>query len=308
MVKYSFMIPLHNKSKYLVKCLDSILAQTYHDYEVVIVDDCSTDNSFNIAKSYLAQGYQNIKLFKNTKNLKLGKTRNVLLDKAEGEYLIFVDPDDYVEPLLLEKIDEAVREGAEVVRFQNISEEQTKIKTKKNPLRFCCEPTKIISGDEALQKWVMGVDKINTLPWTYCIKRELYQGVRYPDFPVLEDFAITPILIANAQKAKAIEYMGYHYVQNDDSLTSKKTTKLDELENREKKLEYMEIACKEAIKNIQPTGISFNTKQAFISDIILKYNDKVFKYNKLYKELEKNKSNANDLKKNKVSNKDMILE
>ena len=287
MVKYSFMIPLHNKSKYLAKCLDSILAQTYHNYEIVIVVDYSTDNSFQIAKMYQTHSDQTIRLYKNAQNLKLGKTRNVLLDKAEGRYLIFVDPDDYVEPQLLEKVDEAVEEGAEIVRFQNVAEEQTRIKTGKNPFRFCCEPTEIISGDEALKKWIFGVNKINTLPWTYCVKKELYDDVRYPDFPVLEDFAITPVLIAKAKTAKAINYIGYHYVQNDDSLTSKKTTKLDELASRRKKLSYMQAVCVDAVERVLETHVSARTKQEFTADVLAKYNDKVVKYNDLDRDLRK---------------------
>jgi glycosyltransferase involved in cell wall biosynthesis len=89
MKKISILIPLYNQELLIKKCLDSI--PNREDIEIIVVDDCSTDNSYEVVSTY-----SNISLFKNEKNLGIGLTRNKLLDKAEGEYIFFLDSDDYL--------------------------------------------------------------------------------------------------------------------------------------------------------------------------------------------------------------------
>jgi len=94
-VKISIIIPLYNAEKYLRKCLDSIISQNFTDIEIIIVDDGSTDNSFRIYLEY-EQKDTRIKHIK-TENLGSGNARNVGLEHAQGKYIFFCDPDDWVE-------------------------------------------------------------------------------------------------------------------------------------------------------------------------------------------------------------------
>ena len=93
MVKISVIIPVYNEEDYLNECLDSIVNQSLEDIEIICVDDGSTDNSLNILKSY--ESDNRIKIIPK-ENSGLGASRNVALDIAQGEYIAFMDSDDYM--------------------------------------------------------------------------------------------------------------------------------------------------------------------------------------------------------------------
>ena len=95
--KISVIIPVYNVEKYLAECIESILNQTFNDIEILIIDDCSTDNSYKIMEEY-AKKDSRIVLYHNENNVGVSKTRNIGLDNAKGEYIAFVDSDDYVAP------------------------------------------------------------------------------------------------------------------------------------------------------------------------------------------------------------------
>ena len=95
MPKVSIIVPVYNSGKYLKTCLDSLVNQTLKDIEIIAVDDCSTDNSLLILMDY-AKKYHNIKVYHNRENLGQGASRNRGLDIARGEYIGFVDSDDYI--------------------------------------------------------------------------------------------------------------------------------------------------------------------------------------------------------------------
>ena len=100
--KVTVIIPTYNMENYLDVCLNSILNQTYQNIEILCIDDCSTDNTYKKLLSYQSKD-QRIFVFKNQKNSMVGYSRNFGLSKATGEYVLFVDPDDYCSNLLIEK-------------------------------------------------------------------------------------------------------------------------------------------------------------------------------------------------------------
>lgn len=106
---FSIIIPVYNVEKYLRKCLDSVLEQNFLDYEIIAIDDCSSDNSWAILTSYLNNS-QKIRLFRNDKNKGLGATRNFGIKNANGIYLIFIDSDDWIEPGYLWEINKHLQE------------------------------------------------------------------------------------------------------------------------------------------------------------------------------------------------------
>ena len=89
-IKVSILIPLYNQALLIKRCLSSIPKR--NDIEIIVVDDQSTDDSYTV----VANNFSNVKLFKNEKNLGVGLTRNILMDKATGKYLFFLDSDDYL--------------------------------------------------------------------------------------------------------------------------------------------------------------------------------------------------------------------
>ena len=102
MPKFSIIVPVYNVESYLAKCLDSILCQSYKDYEIIAINDGSTDNSSKILKEYVDK-YDNIIVI-NQENQGLSQARNNGVKEAKGEYIIFADSDDFIEKDLLKKI------------------------------------------------------------------------------------------------------------------------------------------------------------------------------------------------------------
>ena len=97
MARISIIIPVYNSAKYLRKCLDSVFSQTYNDYEVIAINDGSADNSLGILNEYAKQ-HKNLKIIDNVINLGAGISRNRGIELATGDYVMFVDSDDYILP------------------------------------------------------------------------------------------------------------------------------------------------------------------------------------------------------------------
>lgn len=131
MVKVSVIVPVFNVERYLGRCLDSLLRQTYKNIEVIAVDDCSADNSRQIAEDYAEKYPDRIKLVLRPENGRLSAARNSGIEKACGDYLTFVDSDDWVEDDYIEKlVKEAAETGADITAcgykhvFENGKEEK----------------------------------------------------------------------------------------------------------------------------------------------------------------------------------------
>ena len=100
----SVIVPVFNAEKYFAECLDSLLNQTFQDFEVVVVDDCSTDSSRQIAESYVEKFSGRLKIFDNHKNSGVSAARNKGLNVSRGEYIFFLDADDMILPDGLENL------------------------------------------------------------------------------------------------------------------------------------------------------------------------------------------------------------
>lgn len=103
----SIVMPVHNPQEYLSLCLDSVLNQTMSDFELITIDDASSDNSYNTLKKYEKKDYR-VSVYKNESSIGAAKTRNKGLDLARGEFIIFLDSDDYFEPDFFEKMLNAI--------------------------------------------------------------------------------------------------------------------------------------------------------------------------------------------------------
>ncbi|MDR0926259.1 MAG: glycosyltransferase [Ignavibacteria bacterium] len=113
----SVVVPLYNYQEYVLETIDSVVKQTYKDWELIIVDDCSTDNSYNVVRLHIQnlQGY-NIRLEHNARNVGLSATRNAGISKANGKYILPLDADDMLAPTYLERtMAEMLASGADMV-------------------------------------------------------------------------------------------------------------------------------------------------------------------------------------------------
>ena len=103
----SVIISVYNTEQYISKCLDSILNQTYKNLEIIVINDCSKDKSYEILKKY-AKNNSNIKLLNNEVNKGLSYSRNIGLDHSNGEYIGYIDSDDYIDDTYYEKLVKAI--------------------------------------------------------------------------------------------------------------------------------------------------------------------------------------------------------
>lgn len=108
MIKYSLIIPLYNKEKYIKKTLNSIILQKRKDLEVIIIDDKSTDNSYELVKKIIKNNLENVTLLKNEVNIGVSETRNRGIELVKGEYCIFLDSDDCLKEKFFYKLDKVL--------------------------------------------------------------------------------------------------------------------------------------------------------------------------------------------------------
>ena len=102
MSKVSIIIPVYNAEKYLREAIESVLKQTYTDFELLLINDRSTDNSMEISREYSKKDHRIVLLENNSENHGPGSTRNIGLDHATGEYIYFMDADDWIDKSLLQ--------------------------------------------------------------------------------------------------------------------------------------------------------------------------------------------------------------
>lgn len=142
----SVVIPVYNTSSYLARCIDSIFEQDLKDVELIFIDDCSTDNSFEVLNQCLkGRESENLTIVKNPKNLGSGETRNKGISLAKGDYVIFVDSDDYVTSDYFQVLKNAIESRPDIVVF-----DMTEIWTNKTVLKHVDLPDSPLESVELL--------------------------------------------------------------------------------------------------------------------------------------------------------------
>ena len=154
-MKISVIIPVYNSARYLGKCLDSVVGQTYRDWELICVDDGSKDNSLEILRGYEARDSR-IKAI-HQENAGPGIARNTAIREAKGDYVVFVDSDDYIEPEYFELLSHQ-NEDVVYIDVQDV-DEKGKVLRKEYMSRF-----KGLSKDEVLRGQMTG-----KIPWGGCV-------------------------------------------------------------------------------------------------------------------------------------------
>lgn len=257
-MKYSIIVPAYNTEKYIDKCLKSIFLSTYKNFEVIIVNDGSTDKTEDIINKYIKK-YDNI-IYIKQKNMGLSMARNNGVKNATGDYLLFIDSDDYVEKELLENINKNIGD-LDILRYQLNIVYSDKI--------VSCgeEEFNVTDGISAFEKIVRY--KIIEMAALYVINRKYYidNNFEFEKGVYHEDYGLLPLVIATAKKVKSINYLGYNYVQRDGSIMSSNDTS-----KMKKKMDDMLFLFTEAIKYLDNIPNSQNVKSFYANSIIDKYN------------------------------------
>ena len=206
--KLSVIIAVYNTEKYVEKCLDSLLSQTYSNIELVVVNDCSTDGSLKILKKY-DKKYDNIILIDNKQNKGLSYSRNVGLENASGEYIGYIDSDDYIDPNYYEKLMKAI-----VKEKSDVAIADMKIVYEDGS--FPDHVTRGCDGDVTKLNIVK-----NGLAASACnkvFKRELISKYPFSEGKLNEDLAVILPAIISANKISYVEKTYYYYVQRGGSI------------------------------------------------------------------------------------------
>mgnify|MGYP000955898924 CR=1 FL=1 len=218
--KISIIIPIYNVEKYLRRCIDSIVNQTYKNTEIILVNDGSPDNCGVICDEY-AKIDSRIKVIHKV-NGGLSSARNAGLDIASGEYIMFVDSDDWISEDTLEKLNRYVEKGYDIINFKfRFVKEKTKNIIKLNDKikdSYECDLfsyiDKLFSGE------------LDFFIWNKLYKNDLFSDVRFPVGRNYEDLATIYKLYFNAKNIIVTDYTLYNYwLGNSNSITSNSTIK-----------------------------------------------------------------------------------
>lgn len=219
---FSILIPIYNVEKYLDKCIESVVSQTYEDYEIILIDDGSTDSSGNICDLYKRRFDNKIKVI-HQENGGVSKARNTGISYAQGIYIIFLDSDDYfLDKNVLSEI-RAKAEGQDLIAFEwkEISD-----CSRKNGVKIYYPKDNLIKkidGKTFLEKMLTIYPEIPWYPWMYAYKRIYIQNYKlsYEEGRMYEDVLLTPKAVLFAKSIGVLTYPVYGYrVGRSGSITS----------------------------------------------------------------------------------------
>lgn len=222
MTKISIIIPVYNAENYIIRCLDSIRNQTYKNYEVIIIDDESKDNSWNLLSEYAADNQPiNFRIFKNEINRGPSITRNIGMDLATGDYIFFMDIDDaLVDNLSLQYFAEATENDPDMVigktRFlQKDEPKESNYHTLKNT-KNTYQDNEVVDGFLSGQ-WAVP-------PWNKLYKSSFLKDnqLRFPDNLLHEDELWAFETAIAARKVNFLDFETYNYysLSNAGSITA----------------------------------------------------------------------------------------
>lgn len=213
-MKLSIIIPVYNVEQYLQECVASVLAQTYSDFEIILVDDCSPDRCPQLCDE-IAGTDNRIRVVHRPVNGGLSAARNTGIDIAEGNFITFVDSDDTIKPdtytaniQILEKSDAMCLEYP-VIKNTGNKKEEIYLPFSGNGYRI-----------ETFHNWVERDGFVHSYAWNKIYRRILWKSCRFPEGKYFEDLATIPYVIENAGKIIVTSLGGYHYnTSNDKSIT-----------------------------------------------------------------------------------------
>lgn len=216
-MRFSVIVPVYNVEKYLAKCLDSIINQTDQDFELIVVNDGTKDNSQSIIDEYVEKYPSKVKSFIK-ENGGLSDARNYGVERAKGEYIVFVDSDDYINEKLLEKLSEEIDKYTDIdvigYNFASMNENYEQIDVTTRPKESN------IDGQKAISSLIL--DKKYFEPaWGFAYRLDYWKENNFKYIKGLyhEDFALTPLVILKAKKVSFIDFDGYYYITTQNSIT-----------------------------------------------------------------------------------------
>ena len=219
MPKVSVIVPVYNVEKYLARCLDSLVAQTLEDLEIICVNDGSTDNSANILSVY-AEKDERIKIITQL-NAGISEARNIGIQEASGEFIGFVDSDDFIEKDFYEKLyTSAIKNNADIACSSVIRENEKKKK-------ILIEYKKEQVATSTKEKFELAHIPEHCYIWNKIYNREklIASGITFQKGLVYEDIIYTPDVVEALGRLVVVPNLYYHYWNNAGSLVKNPSDK-----------------------------------------------------------------------------------
>ena len=212
----SLIVPIYNVEKFLPSCIESIMRQTYKNIEIILVDDGSPDSCPQICDEY-AEKDERIRVI-HQKNKGLSGARNTGIANAQGEYLVFVDSDDTVEPTMVEDLYTYATENdcAIVACGRNYVFEDGQVICK-----ITDETSKVYNFEDAMHE-MNTFTLFDMSAWAKIYKKELFESIRFPEGKLSEDYYIAYKLFDMAQSIGYVAKPLYNYLQRQSSISRNK--------------------------------------------------------------------------------------
>lgn len=288
MPKVSIIVPVYNTEKYLKKCLDSLINQTLQDIEILIINDGSTDNSEKVINEYKQKYFPKVRTFKK-ENKGLSDTRNFAIPECLGEYIGFVDSDDYIDNEMYENMyNKAIEEDLDLVECNFVWEYPNRINEDKGSKYTTIE-------DAFLNGRVMVCNKIIK---TSIIKENNISfpvGLRYEDIEFF--YKLMPFI----KKSDIVEKPYYHYMQRANSIINTNNYKTQDIFiilNNIKEFYLSQKIYEKYNSELEYLYIRFLLGSSFLR--IVKINDKTIRKQLLNKTIDELYNKYPNWKKNKI--------
>ena len=219
MAVISVILPIYKVERYIQRCLESLLDQTFRDFELILVDDASPDGSLEMARKTLAGGRMmpkgGVRVLTHDRNRGLAGARNTGLDAAKGTYVYFMDSDDHIEPELLERMLQAMSGGdTDVVVCGSRSVYEN---DERPPVTDLPDVEGEMTGEEALLLLFNG--RFRAYICMQLFRLTVFREIRFPEGMIYEDRLTLPYLLLKARKVVFIREVLYNYLQREGSIT-----------------------------------------------------------------------------------------
>ena len=256
----SVVVPIYNMEKYLKKCVNSIRSQTYHNLEILLIDDGSTDKSLKICKE-LSKGDKRIKVY-HKQNGGLSDAKNYGIKKAKGDYITFVDSDDWVEKdMYYAMLSKMIETSSNIIicgRFLDY-EDGSSITTNYHQ-------EMVMNTEES----IVQLNSFSCFDMSSCDKlyeRALFEGIEFPYGKKCEDAYTTYRLFAKSKRVTFIPNCFYHYFQRQNSISRSSNINIDYIYAAEGQMHFINDNYPN-IKNVGETNLAFCIKNTFPELII----------------------------------------
>ncbi len=214
----SVIVPVYNVEEYLSRCVESILTQTYHNLEVILVDDGATDSSGRICDEYAGLDSRVRVIHK--ENGGLSSARNAGIDIAKGDWLEFVDSDDWLEPDAVESmLSLALAQGTELVVGGRWD---VNAKTGEKKIGLCPKEREVIPAEELVSR-IFRWDNCDSSACDKLFSRRLFREARFPLGVVCEDVPVMYLIVFDAGRAAMLDKPIYNYYHRHGSISAAKT-------------------------------------------------------------------------------------